>query len=269
MNELSTEVPSTLPSMVDTHCHLDDHQFHGDLEVVLENSRSAQVNRWVLIGYDPRRWDSAIGMANEHRGMFHTLGVHPACAEQWSPDVAARLRELAVSSGAVGIGEIGLDFYRDNAPLEVQAAAFSEQLAIARELNRPVVIHMRDAESEMLQILESAASLPTLIFHSFDGSQPLMDFILGSQSYVGIGGLATRQKSEALRSLLSQVPHEQILLETDSPYLVPARQKDRRNQPAQVATVANMMAEHLSTTPANLAEISTANAERVFGLQHD
>lgn len=255
--------------MIDTHCHLDDHQFENDLGDVLSNSRQASVSRWILIGYDPTRWNNVIALSNKHEGMFHTVGVHPACADQWNDELAVRLSDVAKSSGAVGIGEAGLDFYRDNAPLEVQTAAFAGQLDVAADMDLPLVIHMRDAESEMLELLQTRNRLPTLIFHSFDGTGRLMDFALESGSYVGIGGLATRQKSDMLRSLLQQVPMERILLETDSPYLVPARQKDRRNQPAHIATIASMMATHLETSPERLAEIATANAERVFGLHHE
>lgn len=255
--------------MIDTHCHLDDLQFANDLDDVLRNSREARVNRWVLIGYDPDRWSDAIRLKDQHEGMFHTVGVHPSCANQWNDDIAARLIEVAKESGAVGIGEAGLDFYRDNAPLHIQAAAFTAQLDIAEDLNLPIVIHMRNAESEMLELLRSRHRLPTLIFHSFDGTDRLMDYAIESGSYVGIGGLATRQKSDMLREQLKRVPMERILLETDAPYLVPARQKDRRNQPAHIATIASMMAEYLETTPESLAARTTANAECVFGLRHD
>lgn len=269
MNDTLTVSDSAVPPMVDTHCHLDDPQFANDLDVVLEKSRLSNVRRWVLIGYDPARWDDVIALANQHEGMAHTIGVHPARAEQWNAEIATRLREIAVTSGAVGIGEAGLDFYRDNAALNIQAEAFRGQLEIAADLSLPVVIHMRNAEAEMLEILKSAPNLPTLIFHSFDGTERLMDFALNSGSYVGIGGLATRHKSDMLREQLERVPMERILLETDSPYLVPARQKDRRNQPAHIATIASMMAEHLRTTPELLAQMTTANAERVFGLRND
>ena len=255
--------------MVDTHCHLDDHQFAKDLDDVLDNSRRANVTRWILIGYDPDRWTAAIDLASQHEGMYHTVGVHPSCAEQWSNEIAERLREIAIESQAVGIGEAGLDFYRDNAAFEIQAAAFTGQLTIAADLDLPVVIHMRNAESEMLELLRTFSKLPTLIFHSFDGTGELMDFAIESGSYVGIGGLATRQKSDMLREQLTRVPVERILLETDSPYVVPARQKDRRNQPAQIATIASMMAAHLDIAPEELAALSTENAERVFGLRHE
>lgn len=269
MNNPTIEPNSATTPMIDTHCHLDDRQFKNDLQNVLQKSREANVSRWILIGYDPVRWDASISLAGSVTGMFHTVGVHPACAQQWNAEIAAELRKVAVESGAVGIGEAGLDFYRDNAPLEIQEAAFRGQLDIAAALNLPLVIHMRDAEAEMLRILGDTQSLPTLIFHSFDGSAELMNYIIESGSYVGIGGLATRQKSDMLREQLKRVPKERILLETDSPYLVPAKQKDRRNQPAQIATIAEMMAVHLGTTSAELAATSTRNAERVFGLNNE
>ncbi len=255
--------------MIDTHCHLDDHQFAHDLHEVLQRSRDANVTRWILIGYDPDRWKQAIEMASHHQGMSHTLGVHPACAHIWTDAVGERLRRMLEESGACGVGEAGLDFFRDNAPYEVQARAFRGQLDIALELGLPVVIHMRSADDEILEVLSDGRTLPTLIFHSFDGNQRLMDFMLQTGSYVGIGGLATRQSSGELRSLLTNVPMERILLETDSPYLVPARQKDRRNQPAHIATIATMMADALGTDPATLAAQATTNAERVFGHMND
>ena len=255
--------------MIDTHCHLDDRQFAHDIDAVLAASVAANVNRWLLIGYDPRRWDEAITFVGSHRGMYLTLGVHPAEAPLWNADVEMQLRNLMQESGAVAIGEAGLDFYRDNAPYEVQAPAFRGQLRLAAELDVPLIIHMRDAEDELLDILAVEPTLPSLVFHSFDGTEKLMDFVLSSGSYVGVGGLATRQKSDGLRMQLARVPLDRMLLETDSPYLVPARQKDRRNQPKHVVTIATMMAEYFDTTPDALATQTTANAERLFGLNHD
>lgn len=266
---MNVDSQSVLPPMIDTHCHLDDHQFAQDLEQVLQRSRQANVTRWILIGYDPDRWDNVIQLATRHDGMSHTLGVHPACAQVWNDELEHRLRDLLVASHACGIGEAGLDFYRDNAPSDIQAHAFGRQLELAAQLDLPLVIHMRAAEDEIVRLLSDGRRLPVLVFHSFDGSENLMDFVLQTGSYVGIGGLATRQKSETLRSLLSSVPMERIVLETDSPYLVPARQKDRRNQPAQVATIASMMADYLGITVETLAAQATANAIRVFGLPHD
>lgn len=255
--------------MIDTHCHLDDRQFAHDIDAVLAASVAMNVTRWLLIGYDPTRWDDAIAFAARYPGMYHTLGVHPAEAPLWNTEVESRLRQLLSETSAVAIGEAGLDFYRDNAPYEIQAEAFQGQIRLAAELNLPLIIHMRDAENELLDILGQEPILPKLVFHSFDGSAKLMDFILASGSHVGIGGLATRQKSDDLRTQLARVPLNRILLETDSPYLVPARQKDRRNQPKHIATIATMMAEHLDIAPEMLATYTTENAERLFGLHDD
>lgn len=263
------DVTLAMPPMIDTHCHLDDPQFEGDLEQVIAASRAVNVNRWTLIGYDPDRWDAVIDMAQRIDGMSHTLGVHPACAESWNDATDARLRDLLASSGAVGIGEAGLDFYRDNAAYDVQANAFAGQLELATDTNLPIVIHMRSADEEILRLLSDGRRLPTLLFHSFDGNEALLDFAISTNSYVGMGGLATRQKSETLRQYLTKVPMERIVLETDSPYLVPARQKDRRNQPAQIATIATMMADYFGIDPHTLATQTTANAERLFGLTHE
>lgn len=251
--------------MIDTHCHLDDDAFRTDLDAVLDASRRAGVCAWILIGYAPDRWERAAEMAGGVNGMAHSLGVHPSHAEVWSPEVAGRLREMLVSTGAVAVGEFGLDFYRDNAPLDVQREAMTGQLHIARDLGLPAIFHTRDAEDEMLEILENEPSLPRMVFHSFDGSERLTRFVLDHDAFVGVGGLATRQKSDELRAQLREIPLSRVILETDSPYLVPARQKDRRNVPAHVRTVAAYLADFHEVPMAQLAAVTTKNAENLFG----
>lgn len=251
--------------MIDTHCHLDDHAFATDLDAVLAASRGAGVCGWVLIGYAPERWEGAARLSGATPGMRHSLGVHPSHAGEWSADLAASLRELLRSTGAVAVGEFGLDLYRDNPPMDVQQEAMIGQLEIARELDMPAIFHMRDAEAGMLEILAAEPSLPRMIFHSFDGTDRLTDFVLAHGAWIGVGGLATRQKSEALRKQLLRIPLERMVLETDAPYLVPARQKDRRNVPAHVRTVAAFLADLLGVPVEAVARQTTANAEMLFG----
>lgn len=252
-------------AMIDTHCHLDDHAFASDLPAVIAASREAGVCGWVLIGYARDRWEGAARMSAATAGMRHSLGVHPSHAQEWSADVEASLREMLHSTGAVAVGEFGLDFHRDNAPFEVQREAMIGQLRMARELDLPAIFHMRDAEAQMLEILDAEASLPRMIFHSFDGTERLTDFIRSHDAWVGVGGLATRQKSAALREQLLRLPLERLVLETDAPYLVPARQKDRRNVPAHVRTVAIFLAELLDVPLETVTRQTTANAESLFG----
>lgn len=252
-------------TLIDTHCHLDDASFADDLPTVIERSRAAGVIAWVNVGYAPCRWDASIGLSRRIPGMVHMLGVHPSHAQAWNDRVAECLAERLVASGACAVGEIGLDFYRDNASLDVQRRALIDQLAIARDLGLPAVLHLRDAEDEILEILAGEASLPPLVFHSFDGSERLTRAAVELDATVGVGGLATRQKSTALRDQLTHIPLDRIVLETDSPYLVPARQKDRRNTPAHVLTVAAFLASHLGQSIGTIAQQTTRNAERCFG----
>lgn len=252
-------------AMIDTHCHLDDEAFASDLDDVLKSSKEAGVCAWILIGYAPDRWETVAEMTRRIPGMWHALGVHPSRAQDWSDPVEARLRSMLRDPGAVAVGEFGLDFYRDNAPFDVQRRAVVGQLGVARDTGLPAIFHLRDAESSMLDILESQPALPRMVFHSFDGSDRLTDFILSHDAYVGVGGLATRQRSEALRKQLLRIPLTRIILETDAPYLVPARQKVRRNVPAQVRTIARFLEESRSISFEEAASVTTTNAQDLFG----
>ncbi len=256
---------SPVPPLVDTHCHLDDASFAGDLVDVLRESREASVPAWIIVGFAPERWQGAIRMSQEIPGMAHMLGVHPGHAQEWNSDVQRQLTETLRHSGARAVGEIGLDFYRDNAPYDVQRRTLLEQLEIARDLDLPVVFHLRDAENQMLEILHGEPDLPRMVFHSFDGSTQLTRFILEHDAVIGVGGLATRQKSDTLRKQLLQIPLGSMILETDSPYLVPARQKVRRNTPAHVRTVAHFLANHLDCPVEHVASQTTLTAESLFG----
>lgn len=251
--------------LIDTHCHLDDPSFLEDLDKVLSSSRDAGVVAWIMVGFSPAHWDAAMRMSTEIPGMAHMLGVHPSHAAEWNDDIRRRLADALVASKSRAIGEIGLDFYRDNAPLAVQERALVDQLDLARELDLPVVFHLRDAEPQMLAILERQPSLPRMVFHSFDGTARLTRFILDLNAYVGVGGLATRLKSEAIRAQLRDIPLGSMVLETDSPYLVPARQKVRRNTPANISIIAGFLAELLDCSVDEVARQTTLTSESIFG----
>ena len=254
-----------LPPLVDTHCHLDDIAFSGDLADVLQESRDAGVVAWINVGFSPDRWDAAMSMAREIPGMGHMLGLHPGHAEEWNEKTRKSLIKALVDSRARAVGEIGLDFYRDNATLGVQRRALIDQMDIAREMDLPVVFHLRDAEEQMLEILEREKVLPRMVFHSYDGTERLTRFINDHGAVVGVGGLATRQKSTTLREQLRKIPLKAMVLETDAPYLVPARQKVRRNTPARLRIVADFLAHHLGVAIEDVARETTMTAESIFG----
>lgn len=257
---------SPQPVLIDTHCHLDGDVYADDLESVIEDSRSRGVTRWINVGFELDRWRSTISLAKGIPGMFHMLGLHPGHADEWSPELRTCLRSFLATSQPVAIGEIGLDFFRDETNVSAQRTAFDDQLDLAVELNLPAVIHMRAAENEVLTLLEHRRTLPHLVFHSFEGTTRLRDFVVEHHSTVGFGGLATRASATDLRLVIGTIPLDQILLETDSPYLVPKGVRGRRNVPGNVAIIAEVLAEFLGKSFTEVAETTTRNAERRFDL---
>lgn len=258
--------PVVSPELIDTHCHLDGDIFAGDLESVIAESRHRGVTRWINVGYAPERWQSSIALATEVQGMSHMLGLHPGLADVWSPDLRRALESLLLTTQPVAIGEIGLDFFRGETNDSAQQIAFDDQLDLAVERDLPAVIHMRAAEDRVLDLLTNRRSLPRLVFHSFEGTMRLRDFVVDHGSTIGVGGLVTRASATDLREVIRTIPLDQVVLETDSPYLVPKGSRGRRNVPGNLAAVAEILAGVLNKPLAEVSETTTRNAVRAFGL---
>ncbi|MCO5223582.1 MAG: TatD family hydrolase [Thermomicrobiales bacterium] len=249
---------------VDTHCHLDDDAFAVDLAQVLENARSAGIRRFINIGYEPESWARTLELAERYPDIDYALGMHPNSADRWNVDTANELADLIERHGPVAIGETGLDDFREWVDRASQLAAFRDQLELGRRFGLPVVIHMRgDVEEKILSTLSSFPDV-RIVFHSFDGSPELRDFAVANGHAIGVGGLMTKVASRALRETLRSVPLESIVLETDSPYLVPRGIKNRRNTPANIPPIARALAELLEIPVEQVAAQTSANARRVF-----
>lgn len=260
----AAENTDAVPDFVDTHCHLDDDSFGSDLKAVLDRSLGLGVRRWINVGFNPDRWQPSIDLGDRYPGMSFMLGVHPGEAGRWSDRVHGDLRDLVRRVTPVAIGEIGLDFYRGETNVELQVTAFEAQLDLALEHGIPAAIHMRSSESSMLDVLRSRARTPPLLFHSFDGSEDLTSWILTNDAYAGVGGLATRTKSHHIHEQIKRLPLDRLLLETDSPYLVPNGFKHRRNTPESIPRIAAFVATLLGTDAGRIASQTTRNAERFF-----
>ena len=250
---------------VDTHCHLDDHSFDTDRCEVLERAAILGVRSWIVIGFEPDRWQSAIDLASTFRGMHTVLGTHPQSADTWNPETQERLTGLLQSHRPRAVGEIGIDLFRSQDGLREQVTVFNDQLDLALDHDLPVVIHMRNAEQETLEVLRNRQTNPPLLFHSFDGGPDLVRFILENQAMMGVGGLATRAKSATIREHIKNVPLERLVLETDAPYLVPARRKGSRNTPEAIPAIAQFLADLRDSSLETIARQTTMNAERFFG----
>ena len=252
---------------IDTHTHLDNDEFADDLDQVIETSRNAGVTRWINVGFNEERWRTSLELADRVAGMHVMLGLHPGNADDWDDRVEERLRATLREREPVAIGEIGLDLYWRQDNLQLQKEAFRRQLSIAREHDLPAVIHMREADRPLLEVLDDAGDLPHIHFHSFDGGDELRRWVLDNGATIGVGGLITRRGSESLQEWVATVPQDIVVLETDSPYLKPRGIRGKRNEPAFVVKVARLLAEMWNVNVESVAQRTTVNAERIFGLR--
>lgn len=251
---------------IDTHTHLDDDQFEHDIDQVLTDAANNGVARMINIGYCPERWTTTLALSRRHPQVRHALGLHPGHADEWSEELFADLTALVEREQPVAIGEIGLDYYWTQDNKAVQRTSFECQVELAHSRNLPIIIHQRNAAADVATILRNAPAGLQVNFHSCDGDPELMDMAVERGWLVGVGGLMTRRQSEALRSRLPTFPIEQILLETDSPYLVPSGVKARRNSPAMIPLIAERLAGLIGRSVEEIAATTTRNAERIFGL---
>lgn len=255
-----------LHRLIDTHAHLDDESFAGDEDGVIERARAAGVDRVINIGYRPESWRTTLELARRFPGVTYTLGLHPNHADEDAEPIWPELRRLIKENRPVAIGEIGLDYYRDYAPKATQLRVFDRQLDLAAEFGLPVVIHQREAEDDVRAALRIWSGATPWILHSYDGSREFAEEAAASGAYFGVGGLMTRAGSSGLRSILAELPLDRLLLETDSPYLVPRGVKNRRNEPSNVPLIAAALADLRGSAVAEIAAATNANAGRAFGL---
>jgi TatD DNase family protein len=252
--------------LVDTHAHLMDAAYADDLLAVLDRAAAAHVSTIVCVGYDLASSRAAVGLAARYPGLFATVGVHPNYLAEAPADWWRELRALAAAPRVVGIGEIGLDYYRTYTPGDIQREGFAAQLALADELDLPVVIHCRDAEVDLLRTLEErpATGSSAGVWHCFSGSEAAMRVAVRQGYYISFAGTVTFKNAGALRDVAAQVPDERLLVETDSPYLSPSPHRGQRNEPARVRLTAELIADLRQATLAALAEQTSTNAARLF-----
>ncbi len=252
--------------LIDSHAHLDDRAFGKDRAAVIARAFAEDIGI-VTIGSDLRSSREAVRLAERHRRIWATVGVHPHDAKHVDGAVLGELGELAKHGEAVAIGEIGLDYYRDLSPRDVQRRAFREQLELARGVDLPICLHNRESTDDLLAILREAGDAHRGVVHSFLGDAELAQKFLDLGLHLGIGGPVTYPKNGALREAVKVVSLERLLVETDSPYLTPVPYRGRRNEPSYVAYVAEEIARLKGLDPEDVARRTTENAARLFELK--
>lgn len=267
--------------LTDTHCHLDYHKFDSDRAEVIQRANDAGLIRLLVPGLHHRSSKDAVKLAEEYPSVYAAVGFHPTDLEEFSKETFQEVKELATHPKVVAIGEIGIDYYwvKENEARAFQRDALKQQLEFAKEVNKPVVIHMReekdawfgDASVDLLNILEewqkslqgSLAEKPGVL-HSFNGTLETAQKALALNFYIGITGPVTYKNAEKKREVIKQLPLDRLLVETDSPFLSPVPVREKRNEPCYTMYIADKIAEIHSKSPAEIASITTSNAARLF-----
>lgn len=249
--------------LVDSHCHLDDHQFDEDRDAAIERARAAGVETLMAIGTGsgPPDLEAAIRLADRYPFFYATVGVHPHDAAKATPDTLDRLRDLARHPKVKAVGEIGLDYHYDFSPREVQRAVFEKQLGLAAEAGLPVVIHTREAWDDTLALL--AGWRGGGIMHCFTGNEQQARQALALGFHLAFGGVLTFPKAEEVRQAARITPEDRLLVETDCPYLAPVPMRGKRNEPAFLVETVRRLAEVRGATPEAIARLTTANFGRL------
>lgn len=256
--------------LFDSHCHLDDQAFSRDLSGVIQRANRAGVTMMTTIGVDRDTSVRAVQIADSIPGVYATVGFHPHDARCCSEGALEELVQLAGRASVRAWGEIGLDFNRMHSPKTVQEKWLVRQLDISGQLDLPVVFHERDSGGRLLDILRSDFSPGrTGVVHCFSGTAEELEAYLDLGLCIGVTGIVTmKERGAPLRRLVSRIPSDRLLIETDAPYLVPApeRNKIRRNEPAFVVSVLEKLAAVRNDTAVNLSETTRENACRLFRI---
>jgi TatD DNase family protein len=256
--------------LIDSHAHIDFPQFAEDREAMLHRARAAGVSTLLAIGTGPgpEKLDSAIPFAEQHDWIYATVGIHPHEAVQVTSSHLEQLAILAKHEKVIAWGEIGLDYFYDHSPRDVQQRVFRDQMQLAREAKLPIIIHCRDAWSDCLNMIEELWRPTGLggILHCFTST--LEDARRGIEMgfLVSFAGNSTYPKTQNLREVAKALPLEKILIETDAPYLAPQAYRGKRNEPAYVAEVARTIASVRDLAPDEVAAATSDNFRRFFGL---
>jgi TatD DNase family protein len=253
--------------LIDSHAHLSLPEFDKDREEVIKRARDAGIQHIITIGTDSDDCRKAVALAKQYDFISAAVGIHPHDAKTITSGTYTLLRKLAEDKKVVAIGEIGLDFYRNLSSRETQIPHFRKQLKLAREVALPVIIHDRDAHQEAVKILqEGKAETVGGVIHCFSGDWDMAKACLDMGFYLSIPGTITYKKSDEYRKLVSKLPLDRLLVETDSPFLTPHPFRGNRNEPGYVQYVAETVAWVKGIPQEELARITTKNAQTLFRL---
>ena len=254
-----------MTSFIDTHCHLD--KLDSTPEEAIIEAKQAGVQRMVTVSVDEQSLDFVSSIVQQFPEVYGSIGFHPHDAAELTEDLEQKIRKLALEEKKlIAIGETGLDYHYMYSSAEVQQQVFSKQLQLAVELNLPVIMHSREAETDTLNILQEIPVPPLGVAHSFTSSFGMAKTLIEMGWYIGINGIVTFKNAEDLREVVSWLPLDRLLLETDSPFLAPTPFRGKPNKPAHIPVIATFIAELRGISLEQLSEQTSANAQRLFNF---
>lgn len=264
------------PKLIDSHCHLNFNDFGTDQPDIIEQARQTGIAAIINPGIDIATSQEAVALSVKYEFIYAAVGVHPHEAKDWNDETHTVLDNLAIEKKVVAIGEIGLDYYRDRAPRNAQIRAMETQLAIAAEKQLPVIIHNRDADLDVMDILETwqkelinsgspLAERPGVL-HSFAGNLKMAERAIEANFFLGINGIVTFKNAVNIQELVKDLPLDHLLVETDAPFLAPHPHRGSRNEPSFVRHTAMKIAELKQRSFVEIAKITTMNAQLLFQI---
>lgn len=254
--------------LIDTHAHLDSPKFDNDRDDVISRALEAGIDTIVNIGFNRETIPSTMALAEKYPFIYAVVGWHPTDAVDMKlEEDLAWIEKLCSHPKVVAIGEIGLDYYWDTSPKEIQHIVFREQIRLAKRLNKPIVIHNRDAHEDVVRLLqEEKAEDVGGIMHCYSGSWEIAKKCLDMNFYISFGGPVTFKNARVPKEVMERVPLDRLLLETDAPYLTPHPYRGQRNESAYVRLIAEVAAEIKGVSLEDIAKITSDNGRRCLGI---
>ena len=254
--------------LIDSHAHLEMPDFKRDLEQVIQRAKESGVGYIFTVGTEKNDWKRALEIADSHPSIYAILGVHPHNAKEIDDETYRELKEHCRNGKVKAYGEIGLDFFRNLSPRDIQLKRFREQIGLAKELGLPIVVHDREAHRETLEILKSEkAEECGGIIHCFSGDYEMARACMDMGFYISIPGSITFKNAEGFREIVNRIPLESLLVETDAPFLTPEPFRGKRNEPSYVRYTAQKVAGIKKISFEKVTEVTTENALRVYRLK--